>query len=131
MRVLIVDERSSVRVALRAVLEHDPLCEGVDEVAEADNAMTALGFGAGVVVLEWGLYGGQPPGKLIAQMRAQRPGLVIIVLGRFGDARQAALAAGCDYYIDTSEPTVDFVGILHGLCPEIAATMGQPASTPA
>jgi len=130
MRVLIVDERPSVRVALRAVLEHDPLCKGVDEVAEAEDAMTALAFGAGVVVLEWGLHGRQPPEMLIAQMKARRPGLVIIALGRFGDARQAALAAGCDYYIDTSEPAVDFVGVLHGLCPEIAATMSQPADSP-
>jgi DNA-binding NarL/FixJ family response regulator len=130
MRVLIVDERSSVRVALRAVLEHDPLCEGVDEVAEAEDAMTALAFGAGVVVLEWGLHG-QLPELLIAQMRARQPGLVIIALGRFGDARQAALAAGCNYYIDTSEPAVDFVGVLHGLCPEIAATISQPADSPA
>jgi DNA-binding NarL/FixJ family response regulator len=130
MRVLIVDERPSVRVALRAVLEHDPLCQGVDEVAEAEDAMTALAFGAGVVVLEWGLHG-QLPEKLIAQMRVRQPGLVIIALGRFGDARQAALAAGCDYYIDTSEPAVDFVGVLHGLCPEIAATISQPADSPA
>ena len=125
MRVLIADRRPSVRVALRAVLEHDPECEGIDEAVEAAGALTALAFGANVMVLEWGLPG-LPPVARVGLVRAQRPELVLVVLGRFGDNRHLALSTGADFYIDTSEPTLDFVGVLHGLCPQWRASLGKP-----
>jgi DNA-binding NarL/FixJ family response regulator len=122
MRVLIADERPSVRAALRAVLEHDPFYDGVDEATDADGALEALGFGAGLLLIEWGLPG-RPPVELLTDIRARRPGLVIVVLGRYGGARQAALAAGADCYLDTSEPQADFVGLLHNLCPGAVAAL--------
>ena len=115
MRVLIADQRPSVHAAIRAVLEHDSGCEGIDEVISASDAMTALGFGADAVVLEWGLPG-MPSEMLIARLRALRPGLIVVVLGRFADARQPALAAGADHYIDTTGASHDFVVLLHELC---------------
>jgi DNA-binding NarL/FixJ family response regulator len=117
MRVLIADERSSVRAALRAVLERDPQCEGIDEASDAGGALAALGFGANVVLLEWGLRG-LPAEMFLRIARARRPGIVVVVLGRYAEARPAALAAGADYYVDTSEPAVDFIGLLHQLSPE-------------
>lgn len=118
MRVLIADERPSVRAALRAVLEHDSDCAGIDEAINSGDALAALGFGADVFVVEWGLRGLSPI-PLLMQARALRPGLIIIVLGRYGDARQLALSAGADHYVDTSEPAVDFIGVLHGLCSDL------------
>lgn len=124
MRVLIVDDRPSVRAALRAVLEHDPLCAGIDEVAEAGEALVALDFGADVVLLGWGVHG-LSPGALTKVMRSKHPHLVIVVLGRYENARQQALAAGADCYLDTNEPHGDFLGTLHELCPRWQATRQQ------
>ncbi len=124
MRVLIADDRSSVRAALMAVLELDPACEGVDEALDAAGALTALDFGADVMILEWGLPG-LPPATLVGLARTQRPELIVVVLGRYSDAQRAALAAGADHYIDTSEPALDFVGVLHGLCPQWRAATRQ------
>lgn len=115
MRVLIADERQSVRAALRAVLEHDPQCDGIDEALESAGALAALGFGADVLIIEWGLPG-LTPAALVSLARERQPGLIIIALGRYESAREASLRAGADYYIDTTEPVHDFVGLLHGLC---------------
>jgi DNA-binding NarL/FixJ family response regulator len=129
MRVLIADERPSIRAALRAVLEHDPFYGGIDEAIDADGALAALGFGAGLLIIEWGLPGCRPA-ELLADIREGRPGLVIIVLGRYGGARRAALAAGADCYIDTSEPQEDFTGLLHHLCPGAVAALNRQAREP-
>ena len=115
MRVLIVDERPSVRAALRAALEHDVQCAGIDEAAGGEDALAALAFGADVAVLEWELHG-LTAATFIAVAKARRPGLVVVVLGRFAEAGAAALAAGADYYVDTTQPFDDFVGLLHRLC---------------
>lgn len=127
MRVLIADERPSIRAALRAVLEHDPFYDGIDEAVDADGALAALAFGADVLIMEWGLPG-RPSIELLARIRERRPGLVIIVLGRYGGARPVALAAGADCYLDTSEPREDFTGLLHNLCPGAVAAL-QRATT--
>lgn len=117
MRVLIADERPSVRAALRAVLEQDPQCEGIDEAVEARGVLAALGFGADLLIMEWGLPG-LPPDILLMRARTGRPGIVVVALGRAIGARRAAEAAGVDCFIDTLEPPGDFVRLLHDLCPE-------------
>lgn len=130
MRVLIADERPSVRAALRAVLERDPYCQGIDEVSEAGDALVALGFGADVVVLGWGLQG-MAAEALMKMMRSEFPDLVIVVLGRYGDARQAALDAGANCYVDTSETSTDFIRVLHDLCPNISTALSGGQREPA
>ncbi len=115
MRVLIVDERPSVRAALRAALEHDTLCAGIDEATGGDDALAALAFGADAVVVEWELHG-LTAATFIAVAKARRPGLVVVVLGHYAEAAAAALAAGADYYVDTTQPFEDFLGLLHRLC---------------
>lgn len=126
MRVLIADERPSVRAALRAVLEHDAQCLGIDEAEGGDDALAALAFGADVVVLEWEIHG-LTAATFIAVAKARRPGLVVVVLGHFPAAGAAALAAGADYYIDTTQPVEDFVGLLHKLCRTQGQATGRPA----
>lgn len=115
MRVLIADERQSVRAALRAVLEHDPQCDGIDEAIESGGALAALGFGADVMIVEWGLPG-LPPAALVSLARERQPGLIIIVLGHLAGARESALNAGADHFIETAEPAHEFLQLLHGLC---------------
>lgn len=127
MRVLIADDRLSIRAALRAVLEHDPSCDGIDEAAEASDALVALDFGADVALVGWGIHG-LSSAALIKVMRARHPAMVIIVLGRFTDGREQAMAAGADCYIDTNEPPEHFLRILHELCPGWRVSLGKPAT---
>lgn len=129
MRVLIADERPSVRTALRAVLEHDPQCEGIDEAVEAGGALEALAFGADVLIVEWGLPG-LSPSSMLGLAREQRPEIVVIALGRYALAREWSLAAGADYYIDTTAPVDDFVGVLHALCGRAGKKLGRSEPSP-
>ena len=121
MRVLIADERPSVRAALRAVLEHDADCEGIDEVVEVEDAMSALAFGADLLLVEWEVS--RPLIMLPARAKMLHPGLFVVALGRHGGAAEPALAAGADYYIDTTEPPEDFIGLLHDLCQQTRGTL--------
>ncbi|MCA9864981.1 MAG: hypothetical protein KIS95_13240 [Anaerolineae bacterium] len=123
MRVLIADERPSVRAALRAVLEHDSACEGIDEVVEVDDAMSALAFGADLLLVEWG--SSRPLIRLPARAKVMHPGLIVVALGRHGGAAEQALAAGADYYIDTTEPPANFIDLLHEICPEARSAARQ------
>jgi DNA-binding NarL/FixJ family response regulator len=129
MRVLIVDERPSVRAALRAALEHDAQCGGIDEAGGGDDALASLAFGADVVVLEWELHG-LAAATFIAVAKARRPGIVVVVLGHYAEAGAAALAAGADFYVDVSQPFEDFVGLLHKLCRTAGQATVLPPSVP-
>lgn len=124
MRVLIADDRPSLRAAVRALLEHDPECAGIDEAETAVDVLAALQFGADVVILGWNLRG-MPSETLVRRVRELRSDLIIVALGRFDDTRQVALDAGADYYIDTSQPPADFITILHQLCPQIKTTVAR------
>lgn len=115
MRVLIADERSAHRRALRALLEHDPQCEQIIEAPDAPSALAALPFEPDIMLLEWELPG-LPAAVLLDRLRRERPELVVVVMGRHARAREAALAVGVDQFVDVAEPPAHFMAWLHDLC---------------
>jgi DNA-binding NarL/FixJ family response regulator len=128
MRVIIADERPSIRSALRMVLEHDGQCERILEAGDVPALLDALSSSPDLVLLEWGLPGMRP--ELLAnRLRAARPSLVVVALSEHLTERPAALAAGAACFIHTAEPPPHFLDLLHGLCPGVVEQL--PVRSPA
>lgn len=120
MRVLIAEARPSTRTALRALLEHDPICERVIEATDAQEALAALREQPDMLLLDWGLPG-LPAVAIVSRVRTVRPETVIIALGHHAATRRASLEAGVDCFIDTKQPPTDLIALLNTLCPPAAA----------
>lgn len=124
MHVLIAEARPSTRAALRALLEHDPLCERVTEATDAQSALAALADPPDLLLLDWALPG-LPAAAIVARVRTLQPQVVIIALGHHAATRRASLDAGVDCFIDTNQPPTDLIALLNTLCPPGAARLAM------
>jgi DNA-binding NarL/FixJ family response regulator len=104
MRILIADDRPKVRFALRVLLEQQPGWQMVGEATDATDLLRQAGVCcADLVLLDWDLPG-MVAGKLVACLRQNYPGLMIIALSGKHEARRAALAAGADGFVSKADP---------------------------
>ncbi len=110
MRVLLADDQSEVRSALRLLLEQNPDVEVVGEAARADDLLAqvktscpgacgecanSVGY---VVLLDWELAH-RDAAELPRLLRSVCPFLSVVALSGRPEARQAALAAGADAFV--------------------------------
>ena len=104
MRVLVADDQSHVRSALRLLLAQEP---GITVVSEAADVEQALRMAAeqcpDLVLLDWELPG-QNSTTLLHALRAVQPGSRVIALSGRPEARQAALDAGADGFVSKGDP---------------------------
>ena len=112
MRVLLADDQSKVRSALRLVLEQQPgvsiLGEAVDVTGLLDWVKAAC---PDLVLLDWELPGleadnpstGSGQG-LLPTLRELCPRLSVIALSVRPEARRAALDAGVDAFVSKGDP---------------------------
>lgn len=108
-RVLVADDRSEVREALRLLLE----VETGAAVSEAANVHALFdGLRADcpdLLFVDWELPG---LGRTLAGLRAAAPRTVIVATSGRPEARQAALAAGADGFICKSYPPDELLEFL-------------------
>jgi len=104
MRVLLADDQSKVRSALRLVLEQQPgvqvLGEAVDTTGLLDWMKTAC---PDVVLLDWELPG-PPDDDVLSILHVRCPRLKVIALSGRPEARRAALVAGVDAFVSKGDP---------------------------
>lgn len=104
MRILLADGQSSVRFALRVLLEREPGYVVVGEAADRNSLSRSLVLSfPDVVVMGWELPG-VPMQNPLASLRRVGPDLVIIALSARTEAREAALAAGANAFVSKSDP---------------------------
>lgn len=128
MRVLLADDQSQVRSALRLLLEQEPELSIVGEVATAGELLTQIEETCpDVVLLDWELPGlrtadpstssGQRP---LTALRTLCPHLLVIALSGRPEACQAALAAGADAFVSKGDPPERLLAAVdncqHGRC---------------
>ena len=104
MRILLADDQTHIRFALRALLSQQPELEIVGEAVEAQSALAqAEATQPDLVLLAWelpGLSALDLPGAL----RKVCPRAVIIVLSSRPEARAAILQAGADAFVSKIDP---------------------------
>ncbi len=104
MRVLLADDRTEVRSALRLLLEQEPGVCVVGEATEAERLLTLVkAIHPDLVLLDWELSSLRADNVLSALHRVY-PNLLVIVLSVRPEARRAALAAGADAFISKGDP---------------------------
>ena len=116
MRVLLADDQSKVRSALRLLLEQEPELSGVSEATDADELLAQVGTVCpDIVLLDWELPG-LPRHDLLSTLRARCPHLKVIALSGRPEARQAALAVGADAFVSKGEPPERLLAAVNDCC---------------
>ena len=124
MRVLLADDQSKVRSALRLLLEQQP---GVSILGEAVDTTGLLGWVKAtrpdLVLLDWELPGLQAANPstgsgqgLLSALRTLCPCLKVIALSGRPEARQAALDAGADAFVSKGDPPEQLLAAVNGCC---------------
>lgn len=103
LRILVADDQSDVRYALRTLLQlvKELHVEVVGEAADADTLLDeVVSLEPDMLLVDWKL----PGLRAIAYLRTLYPQLRIIVLSVRAEARQAALDAGADAFVFKGDP---------------------------
>jgi DNA-binding NarL/FixJ family response regulator len=104
MRILLADDQSKVRFAMRALLERQPGLEVVGEAVDVKDLLAqAEGACPDLVLLDWELPGLRAA-DLPTALREVCPDLIVIALSGRPEARRAALKAGADFFVSKSNP---------------------------
>jgi DNA-binding NarL/FixJ family response regulator len=104
MRILVADEQSKVRFALRVLLGQQTGLEIVGEATDTDELLTqARTASPDMVLVHWGLRG-LVETELMPALRQISDDLRIVALSARPEARHAALAAGADAFVFKVDP---------------------------
>ena len=99
MRILIADDQTKVRFALRVLLQRQPTFEVVGEATNAEELCAQVEANCpDVVLLDWELPG-LTPDELLAGLRRMCPGVAVIALSGRLEARQTVLDAGAHAFV--------------------------------
>ena len=115
MRILLADNRSKVRFALRVLLEQRPELEIVGEAFDAGDLPAQVEAACpDLVLLDWRLPS-TPAADLLLALRGICPDLHMIVLSERPETRQTALAAGADAFVSKADPPEQLLAAIQSL----------------
>ena len=113
MRILLADDQSEVRSALRLLLEQEAVLTIVEEVSEADELLAQVEMTCpDVVLLDWELPGLQAS-VVVPSLRAMCPHLSVIALSGLPEAREAAISADVDGFVNKGDPPERLLETVH------------------
>ena len=109
MRVLVADDQTAVRSALRRLLKEEPGLSSVDEAVRVEGLLVkAMVTRPDLVLLDWELPGlptvEQTRCRFLDSLRALDTHPKVIALSGRPGARRAALDAGADAFVSKGDP---------------------------
>jgi DNA-binding NarL/FixJ family response regulator len=130
MRILLADNQSKVRYALRVLLERQADIHVVGEATDAGDLLEmAEADCPDVVLLAWELPG-MPAAQLLAALREKCPQLIVIALSGRLEARRAALCAEADAFVSKGEPPERLLRTITDSTCNLPAKTAVPGSRP-
>lgn len=116
MRVLLADDETRVRFALRVLLQQQAGVELVGEATRAGELLATLArVAADVILLDWELPGATGA-NLLRAIHADHPQLPLIALSGNLEARNEALAAGASAFVCKTDPPDCVLSALSRCC---------------
>lgn len=104
MRVVVADDQTEVRLALRLLLESQQM-RVVGEAAGMKELFTQVwGQLPDLLLLDWELPHSLSQQELISSLRLLSPHMRVVALSSHMEARQPALKAGADLFISKGSP---------------------------
>lgn len=130
MRILLADNQSKVRYALRVLLERQADIHVVGEAVDAGELLEmAEADRPDVVLLAWELPG-MPADQLLATLRGMCPDLIVIALSGRLEARRAALCAEADGFVSKGEPPERLLHTITDCTCNLPTKVAVPESCP-
>ena len=103
MKVLLADDRTEVRSALRLLLEQDSNIEVIGEATKLSDLMAKIEVACpDCILLDWELPDIDTEDSIL-KLHYCCPELIIIALSSWPEAREAALAAGANAFISKGD----------------------------
>ena len=119
MRILLADDESSVRFALRVLLEQQPALEVVGEADDSESLLKRTrSHCPDLVLLDWELPGITAVKALLA-LRRLCPTLGVIALSSRPEAHRAALDAGVDAFVSKADPPERLLAAVNNILPKL------------
>jgi DNA-binding NarL/FixJ family response regulator len=113
--MLLADDESNVRFALRVLLEQRLAVQVVGEATDVNDLLNGIKTACpDVVLLDWG-FGDGATIDLLSLLRTRCPNLAVIVLSGHPEAREAALAAGADAFVSKADPPEQLLTAIRSL----------------
>jgi DNA-binding NarL/FixJ family response regulator len=99
MRILVADQRSKIRSALRLLLEQEPDLRVVGEAANVDSLMTMVSENhPDLVLIDWEMTRRQDS-EILMVLRKLVPRIKVIALSGNPEISSSALKAGADGFV--------------------------------
>lgn len=118
MRIVVADDETAVRSALKLLLEHDNCFQVVAEAVDAASLTKVMEqVGVDVLLLDWELPG-LTVDLIVDLVGRKRPFRHIVAMSSRPESRKEAQAAGIDSFISKSEPPNRVRKILYKLLAE-------------
>jgi DNA-binding NarL/FixJ family response regulator len=115
MRVLLADQHSNVRWALRMAIREEPELVVVGEAADASELESqACALKPDLVLFEWELPG-RPPGAVLSELRTVAPRPRIVVLSQRSESEKVALASGADAFVSKAKEPDALLTVLRSM----------------
>ena len=115
LRVLLADNESKVRSALRLFLEYEEGVSIIDEVADGNELLTILHkVCPNLLLLDWELPGA-PMNEVLPYLRSLGKQIKIIALSGLPEAEEEAIRAGVDAFISKGKSPQHFLACFHAL----------------
>jgi len=126
MSILLAEDQSKVRFALRVLLEQQPGFEVLDEAVDLGDLFTrAKKAHPKIVLLSWELPGLNS--DCLSLLRKHSPDTAVIALSGRPEARQAALEAGVDAFVSKADPPERLLDTIERVQRERHKPTGNPA----
>jgi DNA-binding NarL/FixJ family response regulator len=114
MRILLADNQTSVRSAIRLLLEQQPEPNVVEEVVNTQELLEYVRYHCpATLLLDWYLPG-LTSEKLLMELRTSCPRLVIVVLNSIPQTRRMALGAGVNEVVSKKDPPECLLAAIKG-----------------
>jgi len=112
MRILLADDQSNIRSALRLLLEQEDNLTVADEVSNSKELIATVARRCpDLILLDWELPGSKSE-ELVPALREKCPELVIVALSSRPEARREALDSGADGFVSKGSPPQQVIDVV-------------------